>query len=42
MRVHLAALGYPIVGDKIYGPDENCYLRFIETGWTEELGFPRK
>ncbi|MEP7072292.1 MAG: RluA family pseudouridine synthase [Verrucomicrobiota bacterium] len=37
IRVHLAALGYPIVGDKIYGPDENCYLRFIETGWTEEL-----
>jgi 23S rRNA pseudouridine1911/1915/1917 synthase len=37
IRVHLAALGHPIVGDKIYGPDERCYLRFIETGWTPEL-----
>ena len=37
IRVHLAALGHPIVGDKIYGPDENLYLRFIETGWTDEL-----
>lgn len=37
IRVHLAALGHPIVGDKIYGPDERLYLRFIETGWTPEL-----
>ncbi|MEY2493463.1 MAG: rRNA synthase [Verrucomicrobiota bacterium] len=37
IRVHLAALGHPIVGDKLYGPDEGFYLRFIETGWTEEL-----
>jgi 23S rRNA pseudouridine1911/1915/1917 synthase len=37
IRVHLASLGHPIVGDKIYGPDENLYLRFIETGWTPEL-----
>lgn len=37
IRVHLAELGYPIVGDKIYGPDEKLYLRFIETGWTSEL-----
>jgi len=26
------------VGDKIYGPDEHLYLRFIETGWNPELG----
>jgi len=38
IRVHLAFAGYPIVGDKIYGPDENCYLEFIETGWTPALG----
>ena len=37
IRVHLAYLGYPIVGDKIYGPDETCYLDFIETSWTSDL-----
>ena len=37
IRVHLASLGHPIVGDKIYGPDENLYLEFIETGWTPNL-----
>jgi len=30
IRVHLASAGHPIVGDKIYGPDERLYLRFIE------------
>jgi 23S rRNA pseudouridine1911/1915/1917 synthase len=37
IRVHLASLGHPIVGDKIYGPNENLYLEFIETGWTANL-----
>jgi 23S rRNA pseudouridine1911/1915/1917 synthase len=37
IRVHLASVGHPIVGDKIYGPDENLYLEFIRTGWTPEL-----
>jgi 23S rRNA pseudouridine1911/1915/1917 synthase len=37
IRVHLSHLGLPIVGDKIYGLDEACYLEFIETGWTEAL-----
>jgi len=37
IRVHLASIGCPIVGDKIYGPDEQLYLRFIQTGWTPDL-----
>src|SRR5437660_6697959 len=37
IRVHLASLDCPIVGDKIYGPDEKLYLEFIETGWTAKL-----
>lgn len=37
IRVHLSHLGYPIVGDKIYGHDESCFLRFIDHGWTDEL-----
>ncbi len=37
IRVHLASSGHPIVGDKIYGPDEKLYLEFIETGWTPRL-----
>ncbi|MEM6910487.1 MAG: RNA pseudouridine synthase [Verrucomicrobiota bacterium] len=37
IRVHLSDLGHPLLGDKIYGPDETCYLDFIEKGWTSDL-----
>jgi 23S rRNA pseudouridine1911/1915/1917 synthase len=37
IRIHLAESGHAVVGDKIYGPDEACYLEFIETGWTPAL-----
>lgn len=37
IRVHLHHLGLPMVGDKLYGRDDRCYLEFIETGWTPEL-----
>lgn len=37
IRAHLACLGFPILGDKIYGGDESCYLDFIDNGWTPEL-----
>jgi len=37
IRVHLAHAGHPVVGDKLYGPDEGCYLEFIATGWTPAL-----
>jgi 23S rRNA pseudouridine1911/1915/1917 synthase len=30
IRVHLALAGHPIVGDKLYGPDEQIFLRHIE------------
>lgn len=37
IRVHLAHAGHAVVGDKLYGPDESCYLEFIDTGWTPAL-----
>ncbi len=37
IRAHLAHLGFPLVGDKIYGADERCYLEFMERGWTPGL-----
>jgi 23S rRNA pseudouridine1911/1915/1917 synthase len=37
LRVHLSWLGHPIVGDKIYGPDERLYLEFIEQDMTAEM-----
>ncbi len=30
LRVHMAAIGCPLVGDKIYGPDENIFLENLE------------
>jgi 23S rRNA pseudouridine1911/1915/1917 synthase len=37
LRVHLAWLGHPIVGDKVYGPDETLYLQFIREGVTDAM-----
>jgi 23S rRNA pseudouridine1911/1915/1917 synthase len=34
IRIHLAHLGHPIVGDKLYGGDEDCYLAFVESRLT--------
>jgi 23S rRNA pseudouridine1911/1915/1917 synthase len=36
LRVHLAHLSHPVIGDKIYGPDPLLYLKFIAEGWTDE------
>jgi 23S rRNA pseudouridine1911/1915/1917 synthase len=36
IRVHLAHIGHPVVGDKIYGPDEQIYLAFVEGRMTAE------
>ncbi|HVU99962.1 MAG TPA: RluA family pseudouridine synthase [Verrucomicrobiae bacterium] len=30
IRIHLAHFGHPIVGDKLYGGDEDCYLALVE------------
>jgi 23S rRNA pseudouridine1911/1915/1917 synthase len=37
IRVHLNYAGYPIVGDKLYGCDEMIFLKFIESGLTDEI-----
>ncbi len=36
IRIHLAHLGHPIVGDKLYGLDERFYLKFVLGELTEE------
>jgi 23S rRNA pseudouridine1911/1915/1917 synthase len=36
IRIHLAHLGHPIVGDKIYGGDETLYLALVDRRLTEE------
>lgn len=36
LRIHLAHLGHPIVGDKIYGDDETLYLDFVAGQLTGE------
>ncbi|MFK7600809.1 RluA family pseudouridine synthase [Deinococcus sp. SM5_A1] len=37
IRAHLFHLGLPMVGDKIYGPERDAFVEFIETGQTPEL-----
>jgi 23S rRNA pseudouridine1911/1915/1917 synthase len=37
IRVHLAALGHPIVGDKIYRASERQFMAFCDGGMTTEL-----
>jgi 23S rRNA pseudouridine1911/1915/1917 synthase len=32
LRAHLAAVGLPLVGDKLYGVDEGIFLRLAESG----------
>ncbi len=36
IRIHLAHRGHPIVGDKLYGGDEDLYLDFVNNRLTEE------
>ena len=38
LRVHLRAIGFPIIGDKLYGPEgSQPFLDYIETGMTDAL-----
>ncbi|MBN1946436.1 MAG: RluA family pseudouridine synthase [Bradymonadales bacterium] len=36
IRVHLSHIGHPIVGDKLYGVEEDLYLRFVAGRLTDE------
>jgi RluA family pseudouridine synthase len=46
IRATLCSLGFPLVGDKLYGPDESIFLRFIQDQMTpldrESLIMPRQ
>jgi 23S rRNA pseudouridine1911/1915/1917 synthase len=37
IRAHAAWLGHSVVGDKIYGPDEQHYLNFVEGGFVADM-----
>ncbi len=37
IRVHLEAIGHPVVGDKLYGGDPRWYLRALERGESEAM-----
>lgn len=37
IRVHLAAGGHPIAGDKLYSGDGTEYLEWMVHGWTDDL-----
>lgn len=37
LRVHLAHSGHPIVGDKLYTGDGDCYIDWMARGWSPEL-----
>ena len=37
IRVHLAALGYPLVGDKLYGAGEQYFMEACDTGISPDL-----
>jgi 23S rRNA pseudouridine1911/1915/1917 synthase len=36
IRIHLAAIGHPIVGDKLYGGNEDLYLALVQDRLTVE------
>ena len=46
IRIHAQWMGHPLVGEKLYGSNEQIYLDFCTTGWREEwrdtLGMTRQ
>jgi 23S rRNA pseudouridine1911/1915/1917 synthase len=46
IRLHAQSIGYPLVGEKLYGHDESYYLNFCESGWNsswmDKLGMDRQ
>lgn len=38
IRAHAFWLGYPVIGDKLYGGDDSLYMEFVAHGWTPRLG----
>ncbi len=36
IRIHLAHIGHPIVGDKLYGGDEDMYMALVQNRLTPE------
>ena len=36
IRIHLSSIGHPIVGDKLYGGDEDLYMALVEDRLTPE------
>jgi 23S rRNA pseudouridine1911/1915/1917 synthase len=36
IRIHLAHFGHPIVGDKLYGHDEDAYLALVQNRLSDE------
>lgn len=37
IRLHLHHIGYPVIGDKLYGQEDSTYLEYIDTGLTPEM-----
>ncbi len=46
IRLHAQSIGFPMVGEKLYGHDESYYLNFCESGWNpswmNKLGMDRQ
>jgi 23S rRNA pseudouridine1911/1915/1917 synthase len=37
LRVHLDHIGHPIIGDKLYGPDETLFIDYMSDGLTPQI-----